>query len=106
MEKNNPLIINTFYEKRKTRKWTWVIPNARVQNEIDHCLINDSSVVKDCSILVRFEFSLDHRVEMCELQLPHRPKTKSYVSNSRKVPSKVVIPKHNGEKQCNFWERN
>lgn len=75
-KRNKLKIVNTFFKKREAQKWTWVASNIRVKNEIDHCLINDKSVVEDHSVLARFEFSSYHGVSRSAFQIPHRPKIK------------------------------
>lgn len=49
-ERVNLKIMNTFYQKRKNEKWTWLSPDSRTKNEIDFCLCNDSKIVKDVCV--------------------------------------------------------
>ena len=60
--KNNMKIANTFFRKKEKRKWTWVSPDQKTKNEIDHMLVNDLSIIEDVSTLARFEFSSDHMI--------------------------------------------
>lgn len=71
---NNLKIVNTFFQKRSERKWTWIAPIRRTKNEIDHFLINNKEIVKDVSILSRFEFPSDHRIGRGSLQIIRRPR--------------------------------
>lgn len=87
-------ITNTFFKKRKARKWTWIAPNEKSKNEIDFCLINNLTVVKDYSVLSKFEFSSDHRVGRCSLQLPIKPKRLKYASIQKFRMNRVIIPEY------------
>ena len=69
---NNLKIANTFFWKRAERRWTWISPNGDSKNEIDYCLTDAGLVVKDYSIISKFEFSSDHRLGRCVIKVPHR----------------------------------
>ena len=91
---NNLKFQNSLFMKRKSRKWTWVSPNGRTRNEIDHCLSDLGKLVSDYSILSSFEFASDHRIGRCTIKIPKRLKVKNYrASNRDKVPG-LVIPKY------------
>jgi len=42
------------------KKWIWYSPNKIIKNKIDQLLINDLSIVKNCSVLSIFDFDLDY----------------------------------------------
>jgi len=69
---NNLKVANTFLKKRPEKKWTWIAPDKVTKNEIDHLLINDMRIVKNCQVLARFEFDSDHRVCRCQIQVENR----------------------------------
>lgn len=46
---------------KDNRKWTWRY-DGKIENEIDHCLINDMRIVTNIEILHNFYFSRDHRI--------------------------------------------
>lgn len=50
-QRNELKIAGTFFKKKETRKWTWISPNCKTKNEIDHILINDLTVTKNVEIL-------------------------------------------------------
>ena len=54
-------IMNTFFEKRIERKWTWKSPSG-VKNEIDFILSNRRDVVKDVSVINKVNVGTDHRM--------------------------------------------
>ncbi len=83
-------IANTFFRKKEKRKWTWMAPDGKTKNEIDHLLINDRSIVKNISILSHFNFPSDHRIARCELRIPKRAQYTNY--SKKKAGGKWVIP--------------
>ena len=97
---NNNMKISsgTFFKKKNERKWTWISPNRETKNEIDHCLINDLSIVKDVSIINRFKFASDHKLGRVTLVVKRRSKYRSYMRN--KKSRRVIFPVHqlNGAK--------
>ena len=58
----NSTISNTYFKKRKSRKWTWRSPNRLVKNEIDYILINKKSIVKNVEVIQRVNVGSDHRL--------------------------------------------
>ncbi|KAL6421093.1 hypothetical protein ACFW04_013053 [Cataglyphis niger] len=46
-----------FFRKPKHRNWTWMSPN-----EIDYVLTVQKDIIKDVSILNRFDTGNDHRL--------------------------------------------
>lgn len=86
----NLKIANTFFNKKESRKWTWVSPNRLTRNEIDHFLINDRSVVRDVSVLANFNFPSDHRIVRIKLEIPNKAKMRRWCKFREE--KKVVIP--------------
>ena len=66
--RNNLKIMNTFFKKRASRKWTWRGPNGEVKNEIDFILSGRIDVVKDVSVINKLKSS-DHRMVRCKVSL-------------------------------------
>ena len=67
-ERNNLRIMNTFFCKRESRKWTWRSPNGEHKNEIDFILCDNPGVVQDVEVLGRVRCS-DHRVVRSRIRL-------------------------------------
>lgn len=59
---NNLFQMNSFFQKRKNRKWTWRSPDGRTKNEIDFIITNKKYIVKDVSVLNQLTTGSDHRM--------------------------------------------
>ena len=59
---NKLSILNSFYKKRKSNKWTWISPNGKHKNEIDFCLTNNRKAFKNVSTINQLNFHTDHRM--------------------------------------------
>ena len=44
-------IMNTYYKKKKNRRWTWRSPNFETFNEIDYVLVDKNNIVKNFEVL-------------------------------------------------------
>ncbi|KAI8428464.1 hypothetical protein MSG28_007275 [Choristoneura fumiferana] len=60
-------IMNTFFKKKPSRKWTWMSPNQKIRNEIDYVLTNIPKSVMNVDILNVVNFPSDHRLLRCSL---------------------------------------
>ncbi len=91
MFENNLKIANTFFQKRKGRKWTWKSPDQRTINEIDHLLTNDIKIIKDVDIVVGLDCLSDHRMVRGKLEI----QTWSLIRNHKRERKnlKQTIPK-------------
>lgn len=59
---NKLSILNSFYKKKKSKKWTWVSPNGKHKNEIDFILTNNRRLFKDVTTVNQLNFQTDHRM--------------------------------------------
>ncbi|EYC21713.1 hypothetical protein Y032_0018g3494 [Ancylostoma ceylanicum] len=57
-------VMNTFFQKRPGRRWTWRAPNDRTRNEIDFVLCDKKRIVKDVSVIAESKVCVhsDHRL--------------------------------------------
>ncbi|EYC04321.1 hypothetical protein Y032_0088g2141 [Ancylostoma ceylanicum] len=57
-------VMNTFFQKRPGRRWTWRAPNERTRNEINFVLCDKKRVVKDVSVIAESKVCVhsDHRL--------------------------------------------
>ena len=46
-ERHQLKIMNTFFKKSPTRRWTWISPNGTIKNEIDYILTDKPHIVTD-----------------------------------------------------------
>ncbi len=58
-------------------------------------LVNNLSIVKDITILVRFEFPSDHRICRALIQIPKRAKYKNYQKDRRGGKWMVPVSRRN-----------
>ena len=65
-------VLNTYFKKKKSRKWTWCSPNGTTKNEIDLVLAERKVVAKDVCALSRFDFHSDHRLVRARISFPQR----------------------------------
>ncbi|CAG4937562.1 unnamed protein product [Colias eurytheme] len=77
-------ILNSFYKKKKTKKWTWMSPNGLYKNEIDFIMSNNSKIIKDVSIIHNLNFNSDHKMVRATLTgTPIKNKRRFCTHNSR-----------------------
>ncbi len=81
-ENNSLKIVNSFYKKRKNKKWTWLSPDGNTKNEIDYFIVNDLRIVSDIARQDNFEF----------LYTPHENKISNFKPNKNQ---KLNIVKQN-----------
>lgn len=67
-EKNKLRVMNTFFNKRKNRKWTWKSPNGETKNEIDFILTANPGIVENVEVLGKIKSS-DHRMLRSRIRL-------------------------------------
>ncbi|XP_064424659.1 craniofacial development protein 2-like, partial [Latimeria chalumnae] len=67
-ENMNLFIMNSFFKKKASKKWTWKSPNG-VKNEIDFILSNRKHTIQDESVLSQFNTGSDHRLVRCKVKL-------------------------------------
>ncbi|XP_045541562.1 craniofacial development protein 2-like [Papilio machaon] len=79
---NKLSILNSFYNKKKAKKWTWMSPNGLYKNEIDFILSNKRNVFKDVTTLNNFNFNTDHKMVRGTLTANYR--------KSRKFQNKYI----------------
>uniref|UniRef100_A0A131YWK0 Exo endo phos n=1 Tax=Rhipicephalus appendiculatus TaxID=34631 RepID=A0A131YWK0_RHIAP len=81
-ERNNLRILNTFYRKRATRKWTWRSPNGETKNEIDFIMCAHPGIVQDVEVVNKIRCS-DHRMVRSRIHLDLRKERQKLI---RKKP--------------------
>ncbi|CAH2096381.1 unnamed protein product [Euphydryas editha] len=65
----NLSIMNTFFKKNLSRKWTWKSPDQKTTNEIDYILSNFPKRIHDVQVLNNIMFSSDHRMIRSKIAL-------------------------------------
>ncbi|GBP03547.1 Retrovirus-related Pol polyprotein from type-2 retrotransposable element R2DM; Endonuclease [Eumeta japonica] len=105
---NKLSILNSFYKKKPSKKWTWITPNGLHKNEIDLIMSNNVKVFKDISVLNDFNFNSDHRMVRAKLSGSHTKKARKFHNSMRAIEctgdtdlllNNLDISLQNGEKE-------
>ena len=65
-------IMNTFFRKTPSSRWTWRAPNGRTKNEIDFILADKREGIRDVQVINGLRFDTDHRMIRLHLQIKKR----------------------------------
>ncbi|XP_059045043.1 craniofacial development protein 2-like [Achroia grisella] len=66
---NKLSIMNTYFIKKKSRKWMWLSPDQKTKNEIDFILSHNPKSVANIEILNNLNFPSDHRIkDKCNME--------------------------------------
>ena len=66
---NNFKIMNTQFQKKAGRRWTWRSPDGHTRNEIDYIMTDKPSMVNDVTVFNRINIGSDHRMVMGSITL-------------------------------------
>ncbi|KAL0839235.1 hypothetical protein ABMA28_016001 [Loxostege sticticalis] len=81
---NRLSILNSYYKKKITKKWTWISPNGLHKNEIDFIMSNNKKVFKNVSVIQNLNFNTDHRIVRATMA-GNRPKKTRQFHNKHAV---------------------
>ena len=81
-------IMNTYFKKKKNRRWTWRSPNFETFNEIDYVLIDKNNIVKNFEVLNKVNVDSDHRMIRCKVQIDSKQERKR-LFHSKPEPLRV-----------------
>ena len=56
--------MNTQFQKKAGRRWTWRSPDGHTKNEIDYIMTDKASMVTDVTVINRINIGSDHRMVM------------------------------------------
>ena len=68
--------MNTYYIKKKNRRFTWCSPNFETINEIDYVLVDKNNIVKNFEVLNKVNVDSDHRMIRCKVQIDSKQERK------------------------------
>jgi hypothetical protein len=71
-EEHNLYILNSFYKKGPSSKWTWQSLDRKTRNEIDFILSNSKEDFLDVQVCNGLKFDTDHRLVRATLNLKRR----------------------------------
>ena len=106
-EEHNLRILNTFYKKPNTSKWTWRSPDGKTKNEIDFILSNSREGVRNVQVLNGLKFDSDHRMVMATIRSKGKKKRgKKYFKPNAKKINKEIYKRSLEEKMQQIKETN
>ena len=93
-EKHNLKVMNTFFQKRKGRKWTWKSPNGATKNEIDFILGDKNNSIKNVTVINKVNIGSDHRMVGCTAKFNFKT-----IGNKLVLRKKVCLDKINENRE-------
>ena len=89
--------MNTQFQKKAGRRWTWISPDGNTKNEIDYIMTDKPSMATDVTVIHRVNIGSDHRMVMGSITLNTRAeRIKLLNKNTRtKVDSQMIGTKKN-----------
>ncbi|KAJ8724843.1 hypothetical protein PYW07_015801 [Mythimna separata] len=91
---HNLRIMNSFFKKRKSKKWTWMSPNGKDKNEIDFILSRKKHTFRDVDVVNKINFNTDHRMVRGVIQYGNEKSRKHIINATRNtiapIPQKVL----------------
>ena len=87
-ERNGLKITNTFFQKRKGRKWTWKSPNGTAKNEIDYIVTDKIENIKDVTVVNKVDVGSDHRMVACRAKFEFQRERNRMIL--KKCPREIV----------------
>lgn len=62
LEKEHLYCMDTFFEKKENRQWTWQSPDGRTRNQIDYVISDNRGVIQNVIVINQLAMSSDHRM--------------------------------------------
>ena len=90
-------IMNTQFQKKAGRRWTWRSPDGNTKNEIDYIMTDKPSMVTYVTVINRVNIGSDHRMVMGSITLNTRAKRRKLLNkNTRtRVDTQMIGTKKN-----------
>ena len=90
-------IMNTQFQKKAGRRWTWRSPDGNTKTEIDYIMTDKPSMVTDVTVINRVNIGSDHRMVMGSITLNTRAERRKLLNkNTRKrVDTQMIGTKKN-----------
>ena len=82
---NNFKIMNTQFQKKAWRRWTWRSPDGNTKNEIDYIMTDKPSMVTDVTVINRFNIGSDHRMVMGSITLNTRAERRKFLNKNTRT---------------------
>ena len=62
-------IVNTMFQTKAGKRWTWKSPNSVMKTDIDYILTNRFDIVTDVTVIKQVNIGSDHRLVMSNIKL-------------------------------------
>lgn len=115
-------IMNTYFKKKQSQRWTWSSPDNKIRNEVDFILSNKPELITNIEVLNKVNFPSDHRLIRASLsirkpklsrktfkQMTGIPKTeeeiKTYIKNLEEGLSKEEEALHNLKNVQEYYDK-
>ena len=87
-------IANTFFKGNLNEKWTWISPDGKTKNIIDHIMIDKLECVIKTEVIKDLNFDSDHRMTRIELNVR---KIRRFQFNKRTILRNLDVNKYKSE---------
>ena len=77
--------MNTQFQKKAGRRWTWRSPDGNTKNEIDYIMTDKPSMVTDVTVINRVNIGSDHRMVMGSITLNTRAKRRKLLNKNQRT---------------------
>lgn len=91
---NKLAVMNTYFKKKSSRKWTWISPDHKTKNEIDFIMSPNPKSVTNVEVLNKISFPSDHRILRCSIKI-QKPKMSRGTFQSTPNKLKSTYEKNN-----------
>ena len=81
--------MNTQFQKKAGRRWTWRSPDGQTKNEIDYIMIDNPSMVTDVTVINRINIGSDHRMVMGSIMLNTRAERRKLLNKNMPTRTRV-----------------
>lgn len=82
---NNLKVLNTEYQQRINKRWTWISPGGHIKNEIDYILTNRNRLFEDCRVIQNMNFNSNHRMVRANLNTNHIKKHRKFKIHPKRI---------------------
>ena len=88
---NHFKIMNTQFQKKAGRRWTWRSPDGNTTNEIDYIITDTPSTVTDVTVINPVNIGSDHSMVMGSITLNTRAERRKLLNKNRPTRTRVDI---------------
>ena len=91
------MIMNTQFQKKTGRRWTWRSPDGHTRNEIDNIMTDKASMVTDVTVINRINIGRDHRMVMGTVTLNAKAERRKLLNKNTqtRIDTQMIVTKKN-----------